>query len=139
MINLKRLPEKINSRDKLVKELNKIYHVTIDTVMECQECGAIKPEGKRGRGRTGRYIYSREQMVIIIAYNALWEMGIEKSEIKELLKECSLEDIKEIQRQIKSSSYLKILDFLKEKLKEKKVKLDYEREGIRGFLDFKIP
>lgn len=138
MITLKRFPEQINSRGELVKKFKKDYpgEVTESLVKDCEKCKAITPvsKGKEGPGRTTRFMYSREHMVIIIAYDVLWEMGIEKSERDQLLEGCSLKDIKELQRKIKDSSYLQFLDFLK----KKGVKLDYERKALRDLLNFKI-
>lgn len=135
---MKRLPEQIESRGELVEKFKTDYpgEVTVGTIKDCEKCKAITPasKGKRGPGRTTRFIYSREHMVIIIAYDVLWEMGIEKSERDQLLEGCSLKDIKELQRKIKDYSYLQFLDFLK----KKGVKLDYERKALRDLLDFKI-
>jgi len=138
VITLKRLPEEIKSRGELVEKFKKDYpgEVTESTVKDCEKCKAITPvsKGKPGPGRPTRFVYSREHMVITIAYGVLWEMGIEKKERDQLLEGCSLKDIKELQRKIKDSSYLQILDFLK----KKGVKLDYERKALRDLLSFKI-
>jgi len=138
VITLKRLPEQINSRGELVEKFKKDYpgEVTESIVKDCEKCKAIKPafKGKRGPGRPTSFVYSREHMVIIIAYDVLWEMGIEKSERDQLLEGCSLKDIKELQRKIKDYSYLQFLDFLK----KKGVRLGYERKALRDLLSFKI-
>lgn len=138
MITLKRLSEQINSRGELVKTFREKYpgEVPESIVKDCEKCKAITPasKGKPGPGRPARCVYSREHIVIIIAYAVLWGMGIEKSEIDQLLKGCSLKDIKELQRKIKDSSCLQLLDFLK----KKGVKLDYERKALRDLLSFKI-
>jgi len=127
------IKEEIKGRRKLIRDLEP-YDVSEPILDECIDFDLISPDKKRiGRERY-KCTFSRKDIYIIITCCALWEMGIEKSERDQLLKGCSLKDVKEVQRKIKDSSYLQFLDFLK----NKKVVLE-RREGLRKFLTFKLP